>query len=176
MPTVVKVEKVEDEDEDLQFIGLTPARRLPLQPLETMDDGKVVRPEKGDDKHAEKESAAGESPTKETSSDNTKPEVAREDKNTAASSQDGTAEDQSENKGNDVPDNALVAAAESEVGSDVEVDVVASQTPNKSKKKRPSDLDNKPDSDDETSSQSKKTRKAKTVVPTAMNLRNRTGK
>ena len=176
MPTVVKVEKVEDEDEDLQFIGLTPARRLPLQPLELKDDGKVVRPEKGDDKHKEKESAPGESPTKETSSDNTKPEVAREDKNTAVSSQDGTAEDQSENKGNDVPDNAQVAAAESEVGSDAEVDVVASQTPNKSKKKRPSDSDNKPDSDDETSSQSKKTRKAKTVVPTAMNLRNRTGK
>ena len=176
MPTVVKVEKVEDEDDDLQFIGLTPARRVPLQPLELKDDGKVVRPEKRDDKHKEKESAPGESPTKETSSDNTKPEVAREDKNTAVSSQDGTAEDQSENKGNDVPDNAQVAAAESEVGSDAEVDVVASQTPNKSKKKRPSDSDNKPDSDDETSSQSKKTRKAKTVVPTAMNLRHRTGK
>ena len=176
MPTVVKVEKVEDEDDDLQFIGLTPARRVPLQQLELKDDGKVVRPEKRDDKHKEKESAPGESPTKETSSDNTKPEVGREDKNTAVSSQDGTAEDQSENKGNDVPDNAQVAAAESEVGSDVEVDVVASQTPNKSKKKRPSDSDNKPDSDDETSSQSKKTRKAKTVVPTAMNLRNRTGK
>ena len=176
MPTVVKVEKVEDEDDDLQFIGLTPARRVPLQPLELKDDGKVVRPEKRDDKHKEKESAPGESPTKETSSDNTKPEVAREDKNTAVSSQDGTAEDQSENKGNDVPDNAQVAAAESEVGSDAEVDVVASQTPNKSKKKHPSDSDNKPDLDDETSSQSKKTRKAKIVVPTAMNLRHRTGK
>ena len=44
MPVVVKEERVDDKDDDLKVLGVTPAPRLPLRAL-SIKDGKIMQPE-----------------------------------------------------------------------------------------------------------------------------------
>ena len=162
MPVIVKEERMDDEDDDLQVLGVTPAPRLPLQAL-NIKDGKVVRPEQSVVPElkttSEKEEKCADKSEEKMPDVGNKGEVREAGKVEAA-------------KLHPAKDTPEKPPQKTQSDSENEVDVLGSQTPRKQDRKRPADSDSKCESDEETKADAKRRKKA-AAAPTAMSLRNR---
>ena len=160
MPVVVKEEIMDDENDDLKLLGVTPAPRVPLQAL-SIKDGKVVWPEH-----------SGASEPKRTSEKEEKSAEKSEEKIPDVGDKGGEVPEAG--KIHPTDDTPEKQPQETQSDSETEVDVIGSQTPRKHARKRPADSDNKTEkceSDEETKSDPKRRKAA--AAPTAMSLRNR---
>ena len=162
MPVIIKEERMDDEDDDLKVLGVTPAPRLPLQAL-NIKDGKVVRPEQSVVSElkttSEKEEKCADK------SEEKMPDVGNKGEVREA----GKVEAGKLHPANDTPEKQ---PQKTQSDSETEVDVLGSQTPRKKDRKRPADSDSKCESDEDTKPDTKKRKKA-AAAPTALSLRNR---
>ena len=163
MPVIVKEERMDDKDDDLQVLGVTPAPRVPLQAL-NIKDGKVVRPE-----HSVVSELKTTSEKEEKCADKSEEKITDVWNKGGEVREAGKVEAGKLHPANDTPEKQ---PQKTQSDSETEVDVLGSQTPRKQDRKRPADSDNKCESDEDTKPDTKKKKKA-AAAPTAMSLRNR---